>query len=202
MKRIKGNESEKKYEMKGEVSYTNSVEELIPLNLEEARLAINNGIQLCYVNSFPENHGSHEDEYVIHNISGRKESESTYQTVGTGIVHRVFIQPGYSQADKIKRDLQEEIEELLCRIKQDIRRYGFRPTKSLIKKILNLLIEINMYVTLKDIQELYRDQEKPYSDEIKEWVDEIGRECQKQERNVYLQDMMEEDNEIDLRTRS
>lgn len=83
--------------------YVNSLDDLKMLRFEEAVVALESGIDLCYANSFPEYSGEYENMYGMFWIKDMAELEIIYTTKGIGIIHQACILPecGIKEARKI-----------------------------------------------------------------------------------------------------
>lgn len=91
------------------MKYISNAEEMKALTLEEAKKALENGVKICYVNSFPEYHGSHADEYMVHTIKTEKELENVYQTFGNGIEHKAYLDPVYGNSPDLDKIIENNI---------------------------------------------------------------------------------------------
>ena len=73
--------------------FVDTLDNLEMLSFEEAKIALESGMDLCYANSFPEYSGEHENMYGMFKVKDMEELEIVYRTKGIGIIHQACISP-------------------------------------------------------------------------------------------------------------
>lgn len=74
----------------------------------QALKALESGIHICAVNTFPEYHGIHKDDYFTRELMTSRAVEKLYHGFESGIHHKACISPGYDNIQGLYEAVRQE----------------------------------------------------------------------------------------------